>query len=153
MKRVMLLILVAAAGLAMGAGEFGKYDGPATFTVTTDDGGDSTLAGMTRRIAPMDGWSNSVQAMFVLRDASPAYAGLGVSDSGFIQLFATFGDSLHILTADTVAALPCTTYYASTADIDTLLKEYLTVTCSVFDTLGDSAFVATYPLDYHIILK
>ena len=153
MKRVMLLILVAAASLALGAGEYYKYDDVATFTVTTDDGGDSTLAGMTRRIAPMEGWSNSVQAMFVLRDAYPVQAGLGVKDSAFIQLYAGLGDSLHILTADTVAALPCTTYYASTADVDTLLKEYLTVRCSVFDTLGDSAYVATYPLYYYIILK
>jgi hypothetical protein len=150
---LLLVVVALTATWLMAAGEYQKYDNVATMTVTTDSAGDSTLGGMTRRIVKVDGWSNSIQAMFILGNAYPAYAGLGVSDSAFIQLYAGFGDSLHVLTADTVAALPCTTYYAITANTDTLLKEYLTVRCSIFDTLGDSVMDVTYPLNYYIILK
>jgi len=154
MRRIVILVAVSIAGLIIGAaGEYQKYDDRTTFTVTTDSAGDSTYAGMTRRLVPCEGWSNSVQAMLILGNAYPAYAGLGVSDSAFVQLYADFADSLHILTANTTASLPCTLYYCNTGVIDTLLKENLTVLCSIFDTLGDSALDVTYPLNYHILFK
>lgn len=154
MKQWALIAIIGllSAGL-VASGEYAKYDGVTTFAVTTDDGGDSTLGNITQRICKTEGWSNSIQVMLVLGNAYPATAGLGLSDSGIIQLWAGFGDSLHILAVDTSATLPNTLYYASTGDVDTLLKEYLTVKCNIYDTLGDNAVSVTYPLSYYVIMK
>lgn len=150
---MVLLVVGLFAAVIMGAGEYAKYDDVVTVDVTTDDGDDSTYVSMTRRICATEGWTNSIQAMFVLGNAYPPYAGLGVKDSCFMQLYAGFADSLHILTAETLAAMPCTLYYCNATSLDTLLKENLTMLCSIFDTLGDFATDVTYPLDYYIIMK
>lgn len=154
MKRCMLLVLVGACFLSLGAGEYKKIDGVFPIPVVTDGAGDSTETSGTIRLGRVEGYVNSIMAMLILQPATPPYAGLGVDDSGIVRLSTSFGDSVHRIDSVNCAALPCTLYYASiAAELDTLLKDNIEAEWYVVDSLGDSAVSTSYMLRYNITLK
>jgi|GEM_PF-6461818 len=154
MKRIMLLVIVGAALLLLGAGEYKKIYGEFPIPVTTDGAGDSTESAGVYRIGRVEGFCNSIMAMLILQPGSPPYAGLGNDDSAIVRLSTTFGDSLHRLDSANCASLPCTLYYASTATaLDTLLKDNLEVEWYIVDSLGDTALSVNYMMRYDVTLK
>lgn len=154
MKKVIFLVFVGIAAFALSASrDYELIEKQLNMVVDTDSFGDSTYGSFINRLAFVKGFSNSAMVQVVIGVPTPPYVGLGEKDSAFLQLRTSFAGVTTVLTADTCNDLPCSLYWTSITDIDTLLKEDLSILCSIFDTLGDTTITVTYPIKFDIILK
>lgn len=156
MKRFFLLLVVVllVAATMYAASDNRKHRGVEQIGVTTDSLGDSTIATGSFGAFTTDGY-NTLQSEIIIGNAKPAYAGLGVSDSGIIFLYTHTEHGANVLIDSTSkGSLPCTLSTIVHSNVgDTLIREYLEIEFAIHDTLGDSLIAVNYPITYSIKLK
>lgn len=164
MKRLILLTVLLFAVSIMGSGVRTKYvSNNVINTVDTlnDTASGSGFAEVTDTIGLVqlyDGGftTNSIILKVILEESATTTMDYGESDSAWMQLFTTFGDEYHILTADTFAALPCTLRYIMNSAVtasDTILKEDLRLAVFIHDTLSDTNITAEHIVRVKYLLK
>lgn len=163
MKRLilvgLLVLLLAAVVWADPRKNNKKIQGHQVVFVETDSTGDSTYAsGNVNLVTPDVEGFRSIMATVTLRGPISAYPGVGNQDSGWVWLRAHWAGESVVLDSTVANSIPVTLRYvlSSSPDTlggDTLLKDYLSVSWAIFDSIGDTTVSVRYDISWDINLK
>jgi hypothetical protein len=119
---------------------------------------DSAVIQDTFGVSPMIGdptWK-SVWGEVILAASANSARGYGLTDSGWIWLYTSYGGDFFLVDSGVKEGLPCTlkvAHTSSTAGADTLWKQDLKLVIKVYDSVGDTVMTSDHDVDYHFILK
>ena len=154
MKKLIVLFIISLAVMVYATADFREHKGVQQISVSTDSAADSTNATGTFGSFITDGYS-TLQADIVIGNALPTYAGLGNIDSAWIRLYtrSEYGSNI-VIDSVSGAGLPVTMTTSLHSNVgDTLIKKYLSIGYTIYDSLGDTTIAVNYPIKYSIKLK